>query len=47
MCNRSFWKWKININITNTYIMHLNLNLNNKARKVPKAFKGYKGVELN
>ena len=24
----------------------LNLTLNNKARKVPKAFKGYKGVEL-
>ena len=33
--------------ILQTLYHALNLTLNNKARKVPKAFKGYKGVELN
>ena len=32
--------------ILQTLYHALNLTLNNKARKVPKAFKGYKGVEL-
>ena len=32
--------------ILQTLYLALNLTLNNKARKVPKAFKGYKGVEL-
>ena len=32
--------------ILQTLYHALNLTLNNKARKIPKAFKGYKGVEL-
>jgi excinuclease ABC subunit A len=32
--------------ILQTLYHALNLTLNNKARKVPKAFKGYKGIEL-
>ncbi len=32
--------------ILQTLFHALNLTLNNKARKVPKSFKGYKGVEL-
>ena len=32
--------------ILQTLFHALNLTLNNKARKTPKAFKGYKGVEL-
>jgi excinuclease ABC subunit A len=32
--------------ILQTLYHALNLTLNNKARKAPKAFKSYKGVEL-
>ncbi len=32
--------------ILQTLYHALNLTLNNKARKIPKAFKGYKGIEL-